>query len=105
MLLEVSSALFNETLFPESPGNRHPFSRDSQRSGKTQFPGKFSNPGIPDFNPSDIGTVLDSYLGPYTSHMVLNRVLSVPMYLRMFSYSNVGPIRPKYGHSTVLTRS
>ena len=38
--------------FPESPGNRRPFSRDSQRSGKTQFPGKFSNPGIPDFNPS-----------------------------------------------------
>ena len=52
-----------------------------------------------------IGTVLDSYLGPYTSHMVLNRVLSVPMYLRMFSYSNVGPIRPEYGPNTVLIRS
>jgi len=52
MFLKVSSALFNETFFPESPGNRHPFSRDSQRSGKTQFPGKFSNPGIPDFNPT-----------------------------------------------------
>ena len=46
-----------------------------------------------------IGTVLDSYLGPYTSHMVLNRV---PVYLRMFSYSNFGPIRPEYGPDVTL---